>query len=336
MADRPEPAEATDDAQRETADAARATERLAKIMRYPRRAALISGALVLLTAAVNLFALNDKSGPLFAVTVVSAVVCILVVSTMVNFSPGAIARLEDLSPHVDGRFSLWKAGTGGYAGVPFAYGVEHERFGILNYTVHEMPVEIGHLSSQVSARYRAPAGRKHAYVAVRLPGRLPHMILSFGHLSRVLGVRVAPDQWHRSQRVEVGFGRRARLFVADGGEQLARTLFTPESVQVFQRLGRSYDIEIKDQCLYLFASRSVAAGSERRWHEQRKLVEGLAASLSRSGVWEFVRRQGGRRRRAHSDMRADVARGVAIVFGVVGLLAVVLSLIVLYAGGLIG
>ncbi len=336
MADSPGPADAARGAGGETAGESMATERFAVIMRYPRRAALISGALVPLTAAVNLFALEDMSGSLLAVTVLSAVICILALRNVVSFSPVAIARLKALSPQVGGRFSLWKAGTGGYAGVPFAYGVEHERFGILNYVVRDMPIEIGHLSSQVSAGHRAPTGRVHAYVVIRLPERLPHMILSFGHLSRIFGVRVAPDQWHRSQRVEVGFGRRARLFVVDGGEQLARALFTPEMVQLLQRVGRSYDIEIKDRCLYLFPSGSVAAGSERRWSEQRKLAEELAASMSDPGVRELLRQQGRGRKRGYGDLRADVARSGAIVFGVAGLLVVVLSFIVLHAQGLLG
>lgn len=83
---------------------------------------------------------------------------------------------------------------------------------MLNYVVHDMPVEIGHLASQVSDRYVAPTGRRHAYVVVRLPERLPHMIVSFGHLSRVLDVRIAPDQWHLPVLEQIGGGRhRASL-----------------------------------------------------------------------------------------------------------------------------
>ncbi|WP_144794586.1 hypothetical protein [Microbacterium paludicola] len=311
-----------------------ATERYAAIMRFPRVAAGVGGVLALVSAGVNLFALEDTSGPLIVVMVGAALVCILALWNVVNFSPTAVGRLRALAQEVGGRFSLWKAGTGGYAGVPFAHGADHERFGVLDYDVAGSHVEVGHLSSQVSGGFKAPTGRRHAYAVIRLPERLPHMILSFGHLSRILGLRIVPDQWHRSQRVDVGFGRGARLFVADGGEHLARTFFTPETVQLLQRVGRSYDIEVRDRNLYLFAGRSVAAGSERRWNEQRAVVETLAASMVASGVWGSVRRQS--RGMSFGDVRADVGRGVAIVFGVVAVVIVVLSLIVLNAQGLLG
>src|SRR5690554_4102451 len=155
------------------------TGRFAAIMRYPRAAALISGPLVLVSLVVNLFVLEDISGLLFVLTVASALVCVLALWNVVNYSPRAMDRLKDLAPLVEGRFSLWKAGTGGHAGVPFIYGAEHERFGVLNYLSAGLQVEVGHLASQVSARYRAPTGRRHAYAVVRLPERLPHMILSF-------------------------------------------------------------------------------------------------------------------------------------------------------------
>ncbi|HEV6953278.1 MAG TPA: hypothetical protein VKY86_08500 [Promicromonospora sp.] len=326
------PAEATPGARDDAAGGDTADERFAAIMRAPRRGALISGALVPLTAAVNLL-LEDMSGLLFAGTVISAFVCALALWNVVNFSPRAITRLEALAPRVNGRFTLWKAGTGGLAGVPFAYGVDHQRFGLLSYVAHGMPIEIGHLSSQVSDRYVAPTGRLHAYAVVRLPERWPHMILSFGHLSRILGVRVAPDQWHRAQRLDVGLGRRARVFVADGGDQIARRLFDPETVQLVQRVGRFFDIELKDRNLYLFPSRPVMAGSERRWNAQRELVEELAASMAGSRARELVRRQNRGRGPGYAELRADLKRTGALVLGFAAVLVVVLSLIVINIQG---
>lgn len=312
-------------------------ERFAAIMRYPRVAAMIGGLLVLVSLAVNLFVLKDKSGPLFVLTAASALVCVLALWNIVSYSPTAMDRLKQSAPLVEGRFSLWRAGTGGYAAVPFVYGAEHERFGVLNYVSAGLQVEVGHLASQVSARYRAPTGRRHAYAVVRLPERLPHMILSFGHLSTVLGVRIVPEQWHRSQRVDVGFGRRARLFVGNGGEQLARAFFAPELVQLFESVGRTYDIEIKGRTLYLFASRSVAAGSPRRWRRQQALLEGLVASLSGAAVWDNIRRQSAERGPGYgAEIRADVARGVAIVFGIIALVIVVLSIIAINAPAFLG
>lgn len=313
-----------------------AKERFDDIMRAPGTVALVSGILTVVPIVVVFFVLGVESGLLLAAGVGAAVVCVIAVLQILNYSPTAIARLERLAPQVDGRFTLWKPGAAGYDAVPFKYSFERQRFGVLDLTTHGTRIEIGHLVGQASPRARTPMGRRHAYIVLRLPERLPHMILSFGHLSKFLGVRILPEQWHRSQRVDVGGGRRFRLFVGDGGEDVARSFFTPDVVQLFQRLGRSYDVEIKGRNLYLFSTRSPAAGSERRWKEQRSLVESTAAMLSGSETWDLVRRQSRGRGPVYVDLRADVARGVAIFFSVAAVVAVVLSLIVLNARGLLG
>jgi len=311
-----------------------AAARYATLMRGPRIAALIGAGTALATLAVNLLVLEQMSGLLFAVTVPAALVCAASIRNIVNFSPRTVARVQQLTALLGGRFWLWRAGTGGHVGTPFTYGAEHERFGVVAGTLHGMPIEMGHLSSQVLTQYRAPGGRRHGYVVIRLPERLPHMVVSFGHLSRGLGVRVAPDQWHRSQRVDVGGGRGFRLFVADGGEATARAFFTPEMVALFERVGRSFDVEIRNRSLALLAGRSPAAGSERRWAGRRRLLEELAGSLAGAEVWDAVGRQS--RRLRHEPLRADIARSVAVVFGVAAIAVVVMSLVVLSANGLIG
>lgn len=308
--------------------------RYATLMRGPRIAVLIGAGTALATLAINLLVLEQMSGLLFAVTVPAALVCMLSIRNIVNFSPRTVARVQQLTAQLGGRFWLWKAGTGGHVGTPFAYGAEHERFGVVAGTLHGMPIEMGHLSSQVSTQYRAPAGRRHGYVVIQLPERLPHMIVSFGHLSRGLGVRVAPEQWHRSQRVDVGGGRGFRLLVAGGGEAAARAFFTPEIVALFERVGRSFDVEIRNRSLTLLTGRSPAAGSERRWADRWRLLEELAGSLAGSEVWEAVGRQS--RRLRDEPLRADIARSLAVIFGIAAVAVIVLSLIVLSASGLIG
>lgn len=318
-----------------TASASDAKERFAAIMRYPRTAALVSAVLVPVAIAIQVFVLTEISWPLLGVAVLAALVCVLATWNVINFSSTAVTRVQELATELGARFSLWKAGAGGYGGTLFGYGADHQRFGVFNGTIEGMQVEIGHLASQLSARFVALTGRRHAYVVIRLPERLPHMIVSFGHLSRVLGVRIAPDQWHRSQRVDVGGGRRFTLFVGDGGEQIARSFFSPEVVQLIQLVGRHYDLEIKDRNLYLYASRSAAAGTERRWSAQRALIENLVASMANSGVWALVRRQSGGRRPAYNDLRADVARTVTVVVSVAVIAIVVLSFFALKGAGLL-
>jgi hypothetical protein len=298
-------------------------------------AAAVGAVLAAASVVMQVVVLDDFSGPLLGVSVVSALVCVLSLWNVVNFGPMVARRLESASPSVGGRFSWWRSGTGGYEATPFAYGADHQRFALLSYSVGAVPVEIGHLASQVSERHSAPTGRRHAYVALRLPERLPHAILSFGHLSKVLGIRVVPNQWHRSQLVDVGLGRRARLYVADGGERTAREFFTPAIVALLGRVGRTYDVEIKDRILYLIASRSVAAGSVRRWSQQRDLVERLARALSDDGLWAPIRHQARGSGPSFGALRADVRRAVTIFAVVVGVLVVGISALVIYASGVL-
>lgn len=310
-----------------------AKERFDDIMRAPRVAALVSGILTVLPIAAMFFVHGARSGLLLAGGIGAALMSVIAVLQILNFSPTALARLERLAPQVDGRFAMWKAGSGGYEGVPFKYSVERQRFGVLDLVAHDTTIEIGHLVAQASHRQSISMGRRHAYIVFRLPERLPHMILSFGHLSRFLGVRVFPEQWHRSQLIDVAGRRRFRLFVGDGGEDVARSFFAPDIVQLFQRVGRVYDVEIKGRDLYLFSTRSAAAGSERLWKEQRALVESVAAALTASGVWDLVRRQSRGRGPSWSDLRPDVVRGTTIVISVMVAAIVVLSFFAIKAAG---
>lgn len=312
-----------------------AKERFDDIMQAPRTTALVSGILTVLPIVVMFFAQGVRSGLLLAAGVGGALVCVIAVLQILNFSPAALARLERLAPQVDGRFALWKPGSGGYEGVPFKYSVERQRFGVLDLVAHGTTIEIGHLVAQASHRQSISMGRRHAYIVFRLPERLPHMILSFGHMSTLLGVRVMPEQWHRSQLVDVGGRRRFRLFVGDGGEDVARSFFTPDVVQLFQQVGRFYDVEIKGRDLYLFSTRSAAAGSEHRWKEQRALVESVVAALQASGVWDLVRRQSRGRGPSWSDLRVDFVRAVTIIMSVVVATIVVLSFFALKGAGLL-
>ena len=310
-------------------------KRFDDIMGAPRTAALVSGTLTVVPIVTMFFVQGAGSGLLLAAGVGGALVFVIAVLQIFDFSPAAVARLERLAQQVDGRFALWKPGSGGYQGVPFKYSVERQRFGVLDMVAHGSAIEIGHLVAQASHRQSTSMGRRHAYLVFRLPERLPNMVLSFGHLSTFLGVRVMPEQWHRSQRIDVGGGRRFRLFVGDGGEDVARSFFTPDAVQLFQRVGRFYDVEIKGRDLYLFSTRSPAAGSERRWAKQRALVESTAAALSASGAWDLVRRQSRGRGPSWSDLRLDIPRAVTIVISVMVAAIVVLSFFALKAAGLL-
>ena len=310
-------------------------DRYRRLLRVPRVAAATGALLAVSSVVVQALVLDDLSWPLLGVGIVATVVCVRALWNVVSFGAAAARRLEDLASTLGGRFSWWRGGTGGLEATPFAYGAEHERFAVLDLQVDGVPVEIGHLASQVSERYAAPTGRRHAYVVLGLPVRLPHMILSFGHLSRVLGVRVVPEHWHRSQLLDVGLGRRAHLFVAGGGEHVARRFLTPDLVALLARVGRTYDIEIKGRRMYLIAARSVAAGSRRRWDRQRELLTSLAGALAADALWEPLRHMTRGAGTGEPALRADTTRAIVLVVTAMLVAIVVLSLLALYGAGII-
>lgn len=261
-------------------DAARA--RFAHIAQRARITALISGAVVLVALAGNLVWLDRRSLPLFGVAVIAAVVFILSVSVAGNFSPRLMTRLSNRADQLGGRFTLWTPGSGGNAGTPFAYGVSRERFGVLTYSEHGMPIEIGNLSTEVAA------------------------------------------------------GRRLQVFVGDGGEQTARAFLTPELSRLLLRVRRKYDVEIKARTLYLYAARSMAAGTERRQGDQQRLIGDLVSALGQSDVWELLRRQSRGRGPTCRPLRRDPARRNLIIAAVIVVAVTLISAIVLYAAGILG
>lgn len=158
-------------------------------------------------------------------------------------------------------------------------------------------------------------GRYIAYVAVRLPERLPHMFLRGVWGVQALVMAWMPASWHRSQLVDVDGGRRLRVFVGDGGEETARVFFRPDLVRVLHRVRRDFDVEVKDRTLYLYSARSVAAGSARRQRALRALIAELVASLAESEVWDQARRQSGGRGPGYRTLREDNRRRGFIIAG---------------------
>ena len=330
MSNHTEPADAAGDLSIE-----HARTQYARILRSTRVVAAISGGVSVAAALAQLFAFDHLVAGLMLAAIVPAVICLFSIWNIVSYSPAAMQRLRVFADEADGRFTLWKPGRSNLDAVPFKYDVNQQRFGVVNFASHEIPVELGHLSSQVSARYRAPGGRRRAYAVFTLPQRLPHMIFSFGHQAKLLGIRIVPEQWDRSQRVDIGQGRRFTLFVAEGGESVARVFLSPAMVQLFNQLGRTYDIEIKGRHLYLIANRSTAAGSQRRWEQQRGLIEELGAALASSPMWDYLLQHSRQIKVRNTEVRTDLKRAVTIFFSVLAAITLVIIVIVVTASGLV-
>lgn len=310
--------------------------RFADIVRRPRVTASISGVVVLVAAVVGIAWLDEMSWPLMGVAVIAGVIGGLALWNVVNFSPRVIARLERLASQIGGRFTPWAPGAGGNTGNPFARAGTHQRFGVLKYADQGTGVEIGHLATELAGVQTSPMGRYIAYVAIRLPERLPHMFLRGVWGVQALVMAWMPASWHRSQLVEVDGDRRLRVFVGYGGEETALVFFRPDLVRVLQRVRRDFDVEVKDRTLYLYSARAVVAGSARRQRELGALISELVAALAESEVWDQARRQSGGRGPGYRPLRADGTRRALIITGALIITIAVASILALYSAGLIG
>ncbi|MDT9591643.1 hypothetical protein RDV89_01095 [Nocardioides zeae] len=290
---------------------------------------MVSGIAALggIAAAIDV---GEVAAGLWLMVTIALMVCALSIHQAVTFSPAVLARLERLADRTGGRFTPWRTGVGDNTAHPFTESAGTDCFAVVNYVDQGVAVEVGHLSTHKTAGLR----KLNAYVAIRLPRRVPHLVVDFGHLRQILGVRVVPTSWHRSQRVDVGGGRRFPLFVADGGEQFARTFFTPDVVRAFRAVGRSYDVEIRGDRVYLLSRRSIASGSERRLQRQRELVDDLVLRMSDPRMTDFLSRQ--RRDLGRGELRTDVKRGVILVGTGAVVVIAVLSGLLLRAEELLG
>lgn len=321
-----------DGADQTTSDGRKARESLSEISRGSRKLAVTNGIVALSMISVLITVGEVAAGALVILTT-ALLFFALGIYQAINFSPATMGRLERFSEQIDGRFTPWKTGAGDGTPAPFTAGPTTDRFAVVNYVQQGMPIEIGHLLSQMTAR-KVPGLRNiNTYITIGLPRRLPHMVIDFGHLTQISRLRLLPTSWHRSQRLDVGGGRRFRLYVATGRERLARAFFTPEVLNAFLSVGQSFDVEIKANRIYLFSKRSIASGSDRRLQRQQALIDGLVQSLADPQIADLLRHQS--RGRDRLELRTDMTRGLIIFWsGIVAVIAVI-SVIALYALGLL-
>lgn len=218
-----------------------------------------------------------------------------------------------------------------YEGKLFTYGTGHQRWMIVNATLAGRRVEFGNLSYiETSGR---SASRQRGYIAMRLPARLPRMVI-IKRESPYFPLTI-PFFPHSNAAVDVGQGRAFRLYVPDGAEFIARALFTPETTRLFARLAKRYSMEIVGDTILLTRFRPVSTGSTRQWRRQLGDMTDLAAAVNRSTVWQLMRRQPKRfvqrlpEIRLHFMSRSPMLAaffilGVILAFIVLSILAIIL------------
>lgn len=229
------------------------------------------------------------------------------------FRTAAFARRNGLG------FELWKDGVSGFETLPFTQGAWHRRLGVVTARRGGVPVAFGTLFSQARAgAFDRPTG----YIAIRLPERMPHLFADAGRLVRLLGVRILPNQWHSSQRVELSGAGWFRLYAVDGAESIARAFFDPAMVALFNRIAKRFDVEIKGRDMVLLTRADVATASAQRWEGNVALVDELVAALDASPVWDLLRRQARGRGPQYGEVRWAVAGPVIAVSVFAGVLFV--------------
>lgn len=215
--------------------------------------------------------------------------------------------------------------SAGYEGMRFVNGEHHQRWLTVNGRVGGKPVEFGNLTFALNRT------RRLGYIAMRLPAHLPTMLITAR--SNPLLTLALPEYPARENLVDVGAGRRFRVYASAGAEHVVRALCTPEAVTALAALAKRYTIEIAGDVLFLYRRGDAVTARGRRWKEQIDDVEALARVLDSSQVWPLMRAQSSRflrslpAMRQHFVTRSPIAMALIIV-AVVVLVAVAFALLV--------
>lgn len=217
----------------------------------------------------------------------------LLIGAGVVGAPSCVVFLKQASPAKASRISRFAGDNGfefealkdsaGYQGSNFKIGDAQRRLLVVTGKIDGHRVEFGNLSFRFEGR-RSPWAVP-GYVAIRLPERLPHIIVrsSRRSLSRVTYSPSAQDQ------VEVPGGDALRVYAPAGAEQAVGALFTTQVSELFSRLSHRYGIEIVGDVLFLYSRWPVSTGSGRTWGRILADVADVCELIGASRVWDLMR-----------------------------------------------
>lgn len=294
-------------------------ERFREATHRSRVTAVISALIVVVGLVLEFFVLEELSLPLAGVILLALLALVFALKGMSRGSQRTMYRVATFARRNGLDFQLWKDGSADYQALPFRSGTGHQRLAVVNAQRNGTPVEFGNLLSQAT---NGVVDRPCGYIAIALPERMPHVFADAGRLARLLGVRILPNQWHSSQRVDLPGARSFRLYAVDGASSIARVFFDPGMVALFNRITKRFDVEIKGRHLVLLSMIDVSSGSARRWEEQVGLVDELVSALNTSPVWDLLRRRARGRGLEYGEVRWAVAGPVIAVSVFAGVLFV--------------
>lgn len=231
------------------------------------------GIAIILSIACAIVAVFVPSFAVETITflVLSVIVCIVIVSVVYAYSARDI-RIRSFAT-ANGMEYRATMSTGKRSGIVFDHGYSRGLANVLISGKHGFD-EIGTFTYETNES-DASTMRSLGYVRIKLPRRLPHMVLDsksnnylVGHLSNL------PEALTKNQRIslEGDFDRYFTLYAPAEYEVDAFYVFTPDVMQALISAAYRYDCEVINDDFYLFTKSHIAI------HKQTVMQEIVAIS----------------------------------------------------------
>lgn len=179
----------------------------------------------------------------------------------------------------NGLTYLHEAPAPGHPGLIFGLGDRRRCETVLHRA--EPALELG------SYRYTTGSGKNRAtwrwgYVALRLPRRLPHMLLDARGNNSILGSNV-PIAFDRSQvlSLEGDFDRHFTLYCPKEYERDALYVFTPDLMALLIDESAGFDVEIVDDWLFLYTRGTLRIDDPHTLQRVFSIVDTVGAKAHR-------------------------------------------------------
>lgn len=185
-------------------------------------------------------------------------------------------RLNRLAVANGLRFKHEDKDISGYAGMIFTSG--HSKV-IKNALISVDETEIGNFT-YVTGSGKNRSTHNYGYVKVKLPRRLPHMVLDSKH-NNFWAFSNLPATFDKSQvlSLEGDFNNYYTLYAPKQYERDALYVFTPDVMAAFVDAGAKYDAEVIDDSLYIYHVIHFRLDSEEELLSLQKIVNAIGGEL---------------------------------------------------------
>lgn len=131
--------------------------------------------------------------------------------------------------------------------------------------------------------HRGSTPQRWGYVALRLPRRLPHMVLDARGTNSILGTSSLPLTFSREQvlSLEGDFNRHFTLYCPREYERDALTVFAPDLMALCIDESGSFDVEIVDDWMFLYRRGGLDIDSAAVLHRVFTIIDTVGTRLGR-------------------------------------------------------